>query len=66
MPRTQKEGVRVGNFGHFEPNLFKIIDIARALCYYKQADNRILHFVHRTSDVWRSTQEAEGAPLLRE
>ena len=52
--------------GTLNPNLFKIIDIARALCYYKQADNRKLHFVHRTSDVWRSTQEAEGAPLLRE
>ena len=52
--------------GTLSPNLFKIIDIARALCYYKQADNRKLHFLHRASDVWRSTQEAEGAPLLRE
>ena len=30
--------------GTLNPNLFKIIDIARALCYYKQADNCILHF----------------------
>ena len=40
----QKKAYASAILGTLNPNLFKIIDIARALCYYKQADNCILHF----------------------
>ena len=61
--RLAKKTAALHNNGNNEiPTFSKIIDIVRALCYYKQADKIVCH----TFRLWRSTQEAEGAPLLRE